>query len=221
MNDILDNIEPTSRSSKPLCLSNLAAPILDIIKTKEITTFAEVADIIINDICKNKPEENKDRTLRRRVYDVLNVFCAAGFIEKNNKSIKFCYVPSPANQINSLNNEPEYRIREKEKILFSKIKQLIYHSLLLEKNQSRNRPHNAIKLPCIFVGFRDISSGTVNRSLDGKQLSIISSSAPFFFSPIDVFKKMNFSLIDQKKHIKYYPILNIIQDEIIKDLNNC
>ncbi|CAD7695406.1 unnamed protein product [Ostreobium quekettii] len=74
------------------------------VERKGMTTYGEVADELVAESCVGG-EEGKECTesdnLRRRVYDVLNVFDAAGIIRKEDKQI--CWVGLP------VGDEPERR----------------------------------------------------------------------------------------------------------------
>ena len=219
MIESIDITEPAAKSGKPLCIANISPPILNVIKSKESISFIEVGDIIVQHCQNEVKDEKRERTLRRRVYDVINVMSAAGVIEKNGKFLHY----RPEGYLNECqSNEEEHnsRIQEKEKLLLSKIRQLVFHTLLIEKNQMRPKPTNAVSLPFMLVGFIDISSGSVSRSLDGKQLSVYSKSIPYFFSHVDVFKKMGFTLSDQQRHVRAIPIIAQMEKEIVNDILN-
>eukprot|EP00803_Ostreobium_quekettii_P001023 evm.model.scf_226EXC.4 EVM.evm.TU.scf_226EXC.4 scf_226EXC:33240-35579(-) len=61
------------------------------VERKGMTTYSEVADELVNETPIGKSENGRDCTesdnLRRRVYDVLNVFDAVGIIKKEEKQI--------------------------------------------------------------------------------------------------------------------------------------
>jgi hypothetical protein len=78
------------RREKPLCLNNLAASVMKFIEAARVTTFQDVADRLILEVSRFLRENKGDKTTRRRVYDVLNVFLAPGLIERSGKSIRFC-----------------------------------------------------------------------------------------------------------------------------------
>lgn len=182
-------------SSKPLCLANMSSKVLQILKENGSTTFTAVADLIVEDVQSSTDTTNNQRTTRRRVYDVLNVFHAAGLITKDSKTITF----NPYDHTTIFkggsndSSQIEARINTKQKALLDKIKLLIYYKLLIERNKKRQRPTNAIQLQALFVGFDDVGNGQAKRSLDGRQLEIVANSPPQFFSPMMIFERMTFS----------------------------
>lgn len=189
----------TPRSSKPLCLTNMAAKILSILKQKGDTTFQEVADDIVSDIGPDVADANNERTLRRRVYDVLNVFAAAGFITKDNK--KITYTPPKTTQGQPLETSNlEEKIQAKQTALVDKIRMLLMWKLLIERNRQISRPAGTVPIDnTLFVGFKQCAGGTCNRHLDGRQLEIGAESTPLFYSPMNVMESVGFKREDEAR----------------------
>jgi hypothetical protein len=203
----------TARSSKPLCLRNVASLVLSIVEKAKTTTFSGVADQILAAI---GPAEagsaSEQRTLRRRVYDVLNVFCAVGLVTKDSQGITFqrtcvsCRVSSSdgAQQVKS-------RLAVKEGLLVEKANMLLSHRLLIERNQKRRRPPTAVQLPLIFVAFKDAERGEIKRALDGGKLEIVAESPPMFFSPMNLFQTMPFTVESQIACVRALPELAALE----------
>lgn len=202
-----NGVGTTARSAKPLCLNNISAPILDIIKSKKSTTFEKVADNLLADLNLSKVDYGKEKTFRRRVYDVINVLVASGIIEKQNKDITFVgYNPGiTVIPVDPAAAEHESQIREKEKKLMNSIKLLVGLSLLLKRNKIRPRPPTTISLPALMFSYNKNSKGKVVRSIDGRQLTITSSTVPSFYGQIDVINKIKFTpamLMEELKNFK-------------------
>jgi hypothetical protein len=69
----------------------MASHVLSVLKSRETLTFQAFADAVLETIGDEPMEGNNERTLRRRVYDVLNVFIAARIIERNGKNIAWTH----------------------------------------------------------------------------------------------------------------------------------
>lgn len=184
--------ENLRNNQKPLSLTKLSSKIFSIMKTQQKTTFAEVADIILNE---NKDQVIEERTLRRRVYDILNVLCAANMITKDDKKI---YFHSPDMLGKSMAYTDTYkqaqdRVTMKQSDLMEKVRQLLFFKLLINRNKNFQRCEKAIQLPTILIGFSNVSNGDISKSLDGKNLVVASKSPPQFFSPLNVFDAIGFS----------------------------
>jgi hypothetical protein len=78
------------RGEKTLCLNNLAVLVMKLIEAAQVTTFQDVAGALILEVSRFPRESKGEKTTRRRIYDVLNVFLAPSLIEPSGKSIRFC-----------------------------------------------------------------------------------------------------------------------------------
>ena len=205
----------TPRSSKPLCLIKCASMTLDMLKRKEAMTFAEVADNIVASMGPSAVDGNNERTLRRRVYDVLNVLVAAGFVAKVNKKLMFTKpwkIPESATQFG-------LKVERKKVALQDKLKIFALWKLLIQRNKEGiTKPTATIPIDkTIFVGFRTNDNGDYGRVLDGRQLEIRAESPPLFFSPMDVVQKLGFSLADQKRVLCEIPDLQPMAELLSPD----
>jgi hypothetical protein len=197
----------TPRSSRPLCLGRMAFNILSILEESNSTSFAEVADRIIATIgAEEVGTQSEQRTLRRRVYDVLNVFCATGLIVKDNKFIQYRPILGTGKQ-SDVGHQIQARVLLKEATLAEKTKVFLGYKLLIARRREQARPPNAIQLPSIFVAFVDIGNGHVQRAFDGSRLEIIAHSPPRFFSPMGLFEKMGFPPDEQIACLRKMPAL--------------
>lgn len=216
--------QANSRSSKPMCLSRIASLVYSILEQKKKTTFSEVADSIVNLVTDHNTDVSNDqRTMRRRVYDVLNVLCAAHFISKEQKIITY----NPDANISNSNNEnmpsnlreAEERLEQKEKKLIQRVTLLIFFKLLFNRNKNMIRPPNTIQLPSLFVGFSDLGNGQIHRSLDGKRLEIIAQSTPQFFSHIDLYQTLRFPIEQQINCLRQIPQLQSVEKLVFPNQN--
>lgn len=181
-----------ARQQKPLCLGSLAEDVLHFIQERTNTTFQEVADMIVSKT--HKDDSSNEKTTRRRVYDVLNVFAAAGLISKEARSIKY----QPLAHISELDNlSPQDKdlaknCEDKRTLLMQRIKLLLSYKALIMRNKQVSRPVNAVQMPVIMVGFNNNILGESYSSLDGKSVEMSASEGPIFYSPMDVFSKLQF-----------------------------
>ncbi|KAK8893231.1 hypothetical protein M9Y10_021648 [Tritrichomonas musculus] len=218
-------VKTNSRSSKPMCLSRVASLVYSILEQKKKTTFAEVADSIVNLVTdQNTDVANDQRTMRRRVYDVLNVLCAAHFISKEQKIIT--YNPevniANANIDNGSSNlrEAEERLEQKERTLMQRVTLLLFFKLLFNRNKQMIRPPNTVQLPAIFVGFSDLGNGQIHRSLDGKRLEIVAQSTPQFFSHNDLYRTLRFPIEQQINCLRQMPQIQSIENLLFPNQND-
>jgi hypothetical protein len=189
----------------------MAATIHSILQTSESTSFSDVADRVIRRLDEEEiGAVGEQRTLRRRVYDVLNVFCATGLVVKDSKTIRYLPMVS-GGRSSEIAQQIRERLVFKEKILLEKTKLFLGHQLLIQRNRDRERLGTATQLPAIFVAFGDLGDGHVQRALDGKRLEIIAHSAPRFFSPMDLFDKFRFPMEEQVKLLRENPRLREIE----------
>lgn len=204
--------EKTSRSAKPLSLVNVTTRVFAILQERGTTSFDEVAEEILakmgTDTELSTP--NEQRTLRRRVYDVLNVLCAAGIVAKDNRTITFQTANAQIKGASQMVQTLQARVEAKRNSLLEKTKLLIYHKLLMNRNSKSDVPQHLAKLPLILLGFGDVDNGSSERELDGSSLVIVTRSPPLLFSPMNVLECIGFTPEEQLDCLKQ---LNLPQNE--------
>ncbi|OHS94122.1 hypothetical protein TRFO_11411 [Tritrichomonas foetus] len=209
-----DEKPSNSRAAKPMCLARVASLVYSTLEKKQQTTFVEVADSILMEISPDQVDQSGDqRTMRRRVYDVLNVLCAAGIITKDQKIISFN--PYMINSLSPSSNdlrEMKDRITQKERILVERATLLLFYKLLINRNSTTQRPPTTIQLPAMFVGFGNAGNGEVKRSLDGTRLEVVAQSPPLYFSPVDLYNTLGFREEQQIACIRSIPILRPLEN---------
>jgi hypothetical protein len=169
-------------SAKPMSLACLAPKVLDHLKMTQVTTFIQAGDYVIA-LLESPPVH--ETTIRRRVYDILNVFLACNLITKSNGKIKWKARTVPSTI--SRDHEIHVQTLNKKRQEFAKsLRVLVRYRSLIDQNRLIRRPPRAIQLTAIFVGYRNVANGSSDCSLDGKKLTITSSSPPIFYSPMDV-----------------------------------
>jgi hypothetical protein len=185
----------SQKVSKPMSLTNLAPKVLQHLQLARATTFPAAADFILQEIQADKGDE---RTIRRRVYDILNVFLACDFIEKSKAAIQ---LKSP--RLQTVAHVPgQEAVEAKRRELGRKLHMLVLYRCIISRNRHIHRPPGSVHLSSIFVAFPRSERGTACRSLDGKSLEVSSDAAPMYFSPMDVMDKLSFSLEERNQAIR-------------------
>lgn len=105
-------------------LRQLTRQVCDKVKSKRSTTYREVANELVSEIVSGGNEEGssgaESKTVRRRVYDALNVLMAMGIIAKDKKEIRWIGLPNAREEMESLvkdKNERELRVQQKREHL--------------------------------------------------------------------------------------------------------
>jgi hypothetical protein len=183
------------KTRKPMSLTNLAPKVLQHLQLSRTTTFVAAADHVVQEI---EAEKGDERTIRRRVYDILNVFLACDFIEKSKSSIQLKNPRLP----NIAPDPGRETVDAKKRELARKLHMLVLYRCIINRNRQVHRPPGSIHLSVIFVAFPRSESGTACRSLDGKSLEVASDAAPMYFSPMDLMDKLSFSLEERNQAIR-------------------
>lgn len=191
----------TDSSSVRLCLKSLAHCTLEVIREMGNTTSEDLATVIISKFLRAQPNLTGQDTIRRRIYDVINVLSATGVIEKSGKQLVFRgYKAVPGGKfMQPQSSENEARIATKEKILRDKISLLVLYKALLKRNYARGQPPpDAVHLPAIVVGIRDLDKSSMVSVMNGLELKIEASQRDLLFlAPSDILKKMRKDFPDE------------------------
>jgi hypothetical protein len=195
------------RSVTPLSLSNMASKILSILKTRHSTTFQEVADEVVREVGSEDADSENERTLRRRVYDVLNVFLATDLVERDGRSVRFRR--SRSRREYSATNSLAQRIRNLEIDLQSKARVLLGWELMMLRNRLQIE-EDSVTVPLtrtLLIGFRSCSVEYYDQSLDGHKITMHCESSPGLYSPLEVIDKLEFSEEDRYRLLSSHPEL--------------
>jgi hypothetical protein len=187
------------KEPKPMSLAGLAPQVHEHLRLSRGTTFPAAADYVLQQM---RSDLHDPKTIRRRVYDILNVFLACDLIEKSKAEIRLKSLPSASIQ-SSFAHSPGYdSMSNKKHELTKKINMLVLYHCVINRNRCVERPAGTFQLSVIFVGFDASDNGTTRRSLDGKSLVVASDSPPVFFSPMDVLEKLTFSSDERRQVIR-------------------
>jgi hypothetical protein len=190
----------SSQRDEKHSLTVMSATVLSVLRAKQSASFADLAADVVQIFGRNNPDEEiNERTITRRVYDVLNVFVAAGVVKKEGNLIR---IPTeqrmaPGAQDGDEIRAVKARLALKEAALLEKARLLLYYRLIIQRNQSQARPLAAFELPVICVALRDTKNGHARRTLNGSRLEIVTKADPMFFSPMELFDQLKFSVESQ------------------------
>jgi hypothetical protein len=167
--------------------------VFSVLQNHESLTFQMVADSVVRTLGYSQMESNNERTLRRRVYDVLNVFVAAGITAKDGKAIVWrrTRMPTPPDPESDCLAET---IRTRRTQLIDKIAVFVNWKLVIQRNRTRERP--AVFVPVwrtLFVGFPNVPGSSYEQAVDKKTVEIRCAATPVFFSPLEAIGKMGFT----------------------------
>lgn len=206
-----------SAKATPVSLSKISGLVFRALQDSGDTSFEAVSNIVIAQI--DAPEaKNDQRTIKRRVYDVLNVMTALGYIEKSNRVIRMNRSGAPfAAKCSASRDAVEAQLAAKEAQLADKIRILMYYKLLIERNKKAERPNGAVQFPAIFVGFRDAASGEIKKSLDGKEVQIVTSVSPLLFSPLNMLEAIGFPAESQLEFLRSLPNGGFLEELLFRD----
>ena len=181
------------KQKNKICLKALAPHTMELIRDLKSTTSEDIATCIIEKLTFQHPGL-KD-TIKRRIYDVINVLSAAGVIDKVGKQIIYqgtspFFKSIPVNS-SVLSENDINRIKNKEKLLESKIALLTLFKALIQRNFKIPEPENRIKLPAILVGVKEPSSTILKHPLVRTEVEFTSKEPMVFLAPSDVLMKIN------------------------------
>lgn len=201
---------PTSKEdSSRISLKELAPETAKVVREYGTATTEEIATVVITKFhyaIENAKSTTTQDTIRRRIYDVINVLAASGMVDKVGKKItwkgapqsirsfsisnaKGLYMPSPEDQ------EIESRIIEKEIELKLKVGLLTLYKALIQRNfpEEVSTQKRAISLPIILICLQDPEDGVIYPLDENKtKVELQSQKDIIFQSPMDILKNMTF-----------------------------
>ena len=208
------SIDKCSPKNKPHSLIEISKLVFEFLKMNENknTTGNEVIDYIKNILQSKKNEEFNQKNIQRRVYDSINVMCAAGLIKKeNNKEIKFLKNKIKDKENNNLlkngncntkielREENEELLKEKIKELEEKKKYLIKRYLTLKFYQkyqklnetcSQRKTQKKLMFPFDLIKYDCTSPMKKVQNEDQTRVLILSNNEFIHFSPYDIIKRL-------------------------------
>ena len=145
--------EKNSVETQKHSLINISRLVFEFLKMVGHTTGNEVTNHIKNVIYLKNNDQPNQKNIQRRVYDAINVMCAAGLVKKNRQEIQFIKHKAEENNLSDLNegveenkekdkeksDEIDEKIRQKSTELEEKNKKLIKNYLTLKFYEKYNK----------------------------------------------------------------------------------
>ena len=205
--------EKNSAETQKHSLINISTLVFEFIKTVGHTTGNEVTTHIKNVIySKNKNQPNQ-KNIQRRVYDAINVMCAAGLIKKNKQEIQFIGHNAEENGLNNFNDginldekkeeeksdELEEKFRQKSEELEEKRKNLIKNYLTLKFYEKYNKLdelypqrkfQKRLEFPFDLIKYDNSFPIKITSKEDSTRYLILSNSEFVHLTPYDIIKKL-------------------------------
>jgi hypothetical protein len=167
----------------------------------KLTTHGTVADAVVAGYRDSTEGAFPEHTLRRRIYDVITVFCVIGYVQKVDKTLvwigELSRGPSPF--LKDI-EQATRRIQSKEQVLQYKMRLFLGYQSLIAANRGISKPSGVLSFPAIVLGRRG-PSWTVRPSPPSTQLTIDADVIPDVISPFDIVscRPFNFDVIDRAR----------------------
>ena len=208
----IDKFSPKNKPHSLIEISKLVFEFLNKMNENNNTTGSEVTNYIRKILQSNNNVEFNQKNIQRRVYDSINVMCAAGLIKKeNNKEIKFLknkimdkennnLLKNESNSIKiELREENEEMLKEKIKELEEKKKYLIKRYLTLKFYQkyqklnetcSQRKTQKKLMFPFDLIKYDCTSPMKKVQNEDQTRVLILSNNEFIHFSPYEIIKRL-------------------------------
>lgn len=179
-------------------LKTLAQTIKNIIKKEGSIT---IPDLVTN-VCKQFDEEHR-KTVRRRVYDSINVLCATGLVMKDEKCVKWCNVDKNKKQVrDSAFIQLQNNIREKRDILDHRLRILESQITLINKNMKD--PQLGVKrynIPFLFF----VNNSPITCKTDKNDLHLFyNGTIGNFYSSTEILYKLYHKVGDREAVLSHF-----------------
>jgi hypothetical protein len=198
----------TSFGQGRLCLKTLARHTLEVMKEVTTATSEDLATLTVRRLKISGVGTTGEETIRRRIYDVINVLSAAGVIDKVGKQLVWHGSRPSLPPIPSATpgmTPSDSRILSKEKCLRDKMTLLILYKALVHRNFVRRVvPDTAMFFPAIIIAVRGKSEDMIKQFSNQWELEIRTSPEITFFSPKDILAKIGLPLESILQHSAIY-----------------
>jgi len=149
----------TPRSSRGLKM--LSIKVKELVLKNSITTYKEVADVLINSLSDDDERRKEEKNIRRRVYDALNVLDAAGVIAKKGKQVTWVGHCSPVQVASGSCEEMREKVERKREMLREKSELVHLLQGLIERNR-RKPQRDRLGFPLLVVAVRGSAHNQVS-----------------------------------------------------------
>ena len=193
-------------------LINISKLVFEFLKAVGHTTGNEVTSHIKNVIYSKNNSQPNQKNIQRRVYDAINVMCAAGLIRKNRQEIQFIRRSDQENHNHGANDETnsnekkeeeksdeiEEKIKAKIKELEDKRKKLIKNYLTMKFYEKYYKLNDAypqrkfqkkLEFPFDLIKYDSSSPIKITSKDDASRYLLLSNSELVHLTPYDIIKK--------------------------------
>ena len=193
-------------------LINISKLVFEFLKAVGHTTGNEVTSHIKNVIYSKNNSQPNQKNIQRRVYDAINVMCAAGLIRKNRQEIQFIKRTDQENHNHGANDETnsnekkeeeksdeiEEKIKAKIKELEDKRKKLIKNYLTMKFYEKYYKLNDAypqrkfqkkLEFPFDLIKYDSSSPIKITSKDDASRYLLLSNSELVHLTPYDIIKK--------------------------------
>jgi len=164
-------------------LKALSSRVMNILREVSVSTYSDMTQRIIMEY--GRPPN--DVTLKRRVYDVLNVFFAIGVIEKDDKIIRVVANPNfsrfSKNEFDNNNYSKRHLITQQKlklRLLFGDFLRIMW---LEKENSIKYRPTDKIMIPFFILQ-------TNNEIIKDRETYTTLAKSTIIISPQDILRKL-------------------------------
>ena len=193
-------------------LINISKLVFEFLKAVGHTTGNEVTSHIKNVIYSKNNSQPNQKNIQRRVYDAINVMCAAGLIRKNRQEIQFIRRSDQENHNHGANDETnsnekkeeeksdeiEEKIKAKINELEDKRKKLIKNYLTMKFYEKYYKLNDAypqkkkkkkLEFPFDLIKYDSSSPIKITSKDDASRYLLLSNSELVHLTPYDIIKK--------------------------------
>ena len=193
-------------------LINISKLVFEFLKAVGHTTGNEVTSHIKNVIYSKNNSQPNQKNIQRRVYDAINVMCAAGLIRKNRQEIQFIKRTDQENHNHGANDETnsnekkeeeksdeiEEKIKAKINELEDKRKKLIKNYLTMKFYEKYYKLNDAypqrkfqkkLEFPFDLIKYDSSSPIKITSKDDASRYLLLSNSELVHLTPYDIIKK--------------------------------
>ena len=205
--------EKNSLETQKHSLINISRLVFEFLKTVGHTTGNEVTNHIKNVIYSKNNNQPNQKNIQRRVYDAINVMCAAGLIKKNRQEIQFIKNKAEESKLDDVdegdeqkkkkekekNDEIDEKIRQKSSELEEKNKKLIENYLTLkfyEKYIKLNETcpqrkfQKKLEFPFDIIKYDSSYPIKITQKEDSSRYLLLSNSEFEHLTAYDIIKKL-------------------------------
>lgn len=201
-----------------VCLKAIAPRLLDLMREIKSTTSENLATLLINQLALENPNGFSQETVRRRIYDVINVLSATGIIDKDGKKLSWggAKTASPAPTGDPQRPNIPMNLLIKERKLYKNLAVLAKYKAIVSRNFPQIKPEGALPLNIILFG----TNLKLETSREGESVKLQIPTKPLlYWSPSDLIIKADIPTEDIQRILEINPIFKKYTKNVIEELN--